>query len=128
MTKRVRTAVVGLGYFGSFHARHYALNSDADLVAVVDADGARARAAASEHGGEALSDHRDLFGKVDAVSIAAPTSLHYDIARECIEAGLDVFIEKPIAETVAQANELIAAAKARGAVLQVGHIERFSAH
>ena len=127
MTKRVRTAVVGLGYFGSFHARHYALNSDADLVAVVDADGARARAAASEHGGEALSDHRDLFGKVDAVSIAAPTSLHYDIARECIEAGLDVFIEKPIAETVAQANELIAAAKARGAVLQVGHIERFSA-
>ena len=127
MTKRVRTAVVGLGYFGSFHARHYALNSGADLVAVVDADGERARAAAAEHGGEALSDHRALFGRVDAVSIAAPTSLHFDIARDCIEVGLDVFIEKPIAETVEQADALIAAAKARGVVLQVGHIERFSA-
>ena len=73
MTQLVRTAVVGLGYFGSFHARHYALNRDAELVAVVDADAERAAAAASVHGAQALADHRDLFGKVDAVSIAAPT-------------------------------------------------------
>ncbi|MFN0263885.1 Gfo/Idh/MocA family protein [Tepidamorphus sp. 3E244] len=126
MTSRVRTAVVGLGYFGSFHARHYALNPDAELVAVVDADGERARVRAGELGCEAMAAHRDLFGKVDAVSIAAPTSLHYDIARECIEAGLDVFVEKPIAETVEQANALIDAARQRKVVLQVGHIERFS--
>ena len=126
MTQLVRTAVVGLGYFGSFHARHYALNRDAELVAVVDADAERAAAAASVHGAQALADHRDLFGKVDAVSIAAPTSLHFAIARDCIAAGLDVFIEKPIAETVAQAETLIAAAREGGRVLQVGHIERFS--
>lgn len=127
MTNRVRTAVVGLGYFGSFHARHYTLNPDADLVAVADADGARACAAAQEYGCEPVTDYRALFGKVDALSIAAPTSLHFDIARECIEAGVNVFIEKPIAETVEQANTLIELARDRGRVLQVGHIERFSA-
>lgn len=127
MTKRVRTAVVGLGYFGSFHARHYGLNPNAELVAVVDADGERARSAAEAHGALALHDHRKLFGKVDAVSIAAPTSLHFAIAGDCIAAGLDVFIEKPIAERAEDADVLIAAARKAGVVLQVGHIERFSA-
>ncbi|MEM8876904.1 MAG: Gfo/Idh/MocA family oxidoreductase [Pseudomonadota bacterium] len=130
MTERVRVAVIGLGYFGAFHTRHFAANDRAQLVAVVDRDGARSRAvseAAEEvcaYPVEQLADYRDLKGRVDAVSIAAPTSLHHAIARECLEMGLDTFIEKPICETVAEADGLIALAKSRGRIVQVGHIER----
>ncbi len=127
MTSRIRTAVVGLGYFGSFHARHHALNPHAELVAVVDPNAERAGLAAEDHGCAALQSHRDLFGKVDAVAIAASTSAHFEIARDCLEAGLDVLVEKPITQTVEQADALIAAARANDRILQVGHIERFSA-
>lgn len=133
MTTRVKVAVIGLGYFGAFHTRHFAANDRAQLVAVVDRDGARARAvseAAEEvcaYPVEQLADYRDLKGRVDAVSIAAPTSLHHAIARDCLEMGLDTFIEKPICETAAEADSLIALAKGRGRIIQVGHIERQAA-
>lgn len=127
MTDKFRAAVVGLGYFGRFHARHYAAHPDADLVAVVDVDPARAAAVAGEFGGEALSGYRDLKGRVDVASVAVPTSAHFEVASALIEAGIHVLIEKPVAETVQQADDLMALAGGRGLVVQVGHIERFSA-
>lgn len=122
----IRTAVVGLGYFGSFHARHHAAHPKGQLVAVVDADPERANAAAAAHDAEPLADHRDLIGRVDAVSITVPTSLHHRVAGDLLDAGIHVLIEKPIADAPAAARDLIARAKRSGAVLQVGHIERFS--
>lgn len=124
--ENIRIGVVGLGYFGSHHARHYAANPLADLVAVVDSDESRAFSTGITYGAEGLSDHRQLIGKVDAVSIAAPTSDHHAIAVDLIDAGIHVFVEKPIAATVGDAADLIARADKAGVVLQVGHIERFS--
>ncbi|MCB1436481.1 MAG: Gfo/Idh/MocA family oxidoreductase [Rhodobiaceae bacterium] len=118
---------MGLGYFGKFHAKHYAAHPDADLVAVVDADPARAAKLAAEYGAEPLTDYHQLAGKVDVVSIAVPTSAHFQVARDLLKAGLHVLVEKPITDTVEHAEELIACAKAKNLVLQVGHIERFSA-
>ncbi len=127
MADQVRTAVVGTGYFGRFHANHYNKNPDAKLVGVVDANPERANAVAAEFGVEAFTDYRQIFDKVDAVSIAVPTQFHFDVARDLIEAGLHVNIEKPITETVEGAQTITKMAKERGTVLQVGHIERYSA-
>ena len=125
-TSEIRTGVIGLGYFGSFHARQHAANPKGRLVAVVDADRARAEAVAAQYGAMALFDHRELFGKVDAVSITVPTSLHHAVAADFIDAGIHVLIEKPICDTPDAARDLIARAEAKGVVLQIGHIERFS--
>ena len=127
MADKIRTAVVGTGYFGRFHANHYTKNPRAELVAVVDTDEARARAIAEEFGVEPVTDHRDILDRVDAVSVAVPTPGHAAIARDVIEAGLHVLIEKPITDTVESATAITELAEARGVVLQVGHIERFSA-
>lgn len=123
----LRTAVIGVGYLGKFHAEKYAALPNSQLVAVVDASPENGKAIADKLGCEALTDYRQLFGRVDAVSIAAPTSYHYAIAKDCIEQGIHVLIEKPITVTVAEADELIALAKARGVLIQVGHLERFNA-
>jgi predicted dehydrogenase len=127
MAEQIRIAVVGAGYFGRFHANHYALNPRANLVAVVDADEARGRAVAEEFGAEAVTDYRDILGRVDAASIAVPTPGHASVARDLIEAGLHVLIEKPITDSVESADAITALAAERGRVLQVGHIERYSA-
>ncbi len=127
MAEQIRTAVVGAGYFGRFHANHYVKNPRAKLVAVVDADEARARAVAEEFGAEAVTDHRAILGRVDAASVAVPTPLHFDVARDLIEAGVHVLIEKPITDSVESADAITKLAEARGTVLQVGHIERYSA-
>ena len=125
--KRVRTAVIGVGYLGRFHAQKYAALPDSELVAVVDADPeARARVA-GELGCRAVSDYRDLLDDVEAVSIATPTPLHFPIASDCLEHGIHVLVEKPITETPEQARELVALAARRERVLQVGHLERFNA-
>lgn len=127
MADQIRTAVVGTGYFGRFHANHYTKNPDAKLVAVVDSDPERAKALAEEFGCEAVTDHRDIYGKVDAASVAVPTPFHFDVARDLVDAGIHVNIEKPITETVEQAQIITKLAEERGTVLQVGHIERYSA-
>ncbi len=124
--ERIKVGVVGLGYFGSHHVRQFAANPDAELVAVVDADASRALATGLRYGVEGLTDHRDLIGRVDAVSVAAPTSLHHSIASELIDAGVHVFVEKPIAATIADAADLVARAAKADVALQVGHIERFA--
>ncbi len=125
-TDRIDVAVVGLGYFGSHHARHFAAHPSARLVAVVDADPGRALSAAEAHGAEALADHRALIGKVQAVSIAVPTGAQYAVASELIEAGIHLFVEKPIAADVPAAVDLVERAARRRTVLQVGHIERYA--
>lgn len=123
----LRTAVVGVGYLGRFHAQKYAATEGSHLVAVVDTDAARRAAVAAEVGAEPLADHRDLIGSVDAVSIAVPTRLHHQIARDFLAAGIHVLVEKPITVTSAEATELIELAARGGLVLQVGHLERFNA-
>ena len=124
--QKIRCAVIGVGYLGRFHAQKYQLLDNVDLVAVCDVNVDICEAVSSELNVTAYFDYRDLFGKVDAVSIAATTSNHYAIARECLSQGIHVLIEKPITETVAQAQELIAVAADHHAKLQVGHLERFN--
>jgi predicted dehydrogenase len=127
MTARLRTAVVGVGYFGRFHARHYKESLGVDLVGVVDRDRQKAEAVASELGVRSYSDHRALVGRVDAVSVAVPTSLHYEVARDLLAAGIHVLVEKPITVDVAEAAALNRLAEKKRLVLAVGHIERYSA-
>ncbi len=122
----LRTAVVGVGYLGRFHAQKYAQLPGSHLVAVVDASAEAAAKVGAELGVEALGDYRSLAGRVDAVSLAVPTPLHHRIGCELLEQGVHVLIEKPIATTVQEARELIEAARRGGAVLQVGHLERFN--
>ena len=126
MAEPVRVAVVGSGYFGRFHASHYARNPRAKLVAVVDTDPERARAVAAEFGAEPAFDHRSILDKVDAASVTVPTPLHYEIASALIESGIHVLIEKPLTDSEESGAKLASLADARKAVLQVGHIERFS--
>ena len=122
----LRCAVIGVGYLGRFHAQKYQQLSRAKLVAVVDVSFETSQRVAKELGVAAYQDHKQLFGLVDVVSIATPTPFHYAIARDCLEAGIHVLIEKPITDTVAHANTLIALAHKQGLKLQVGHLERFN--
>ena len=123
---RLRVAVVGVGYLGRFHAQKYAALAECELVALADPDSAAAAALARELGTRAIDDYRELLGKVDAVSVATPTALHLEVTRAFLEAGAHVLVEKPITETVEQAQQLIAVARRAGRVLQVGHLERFN--
>jgi predicted dehydrogenase len=121
-----RIAVIGAGSFGRNHLRVVRDSEEATLAAVVDADTDRAAAAGIEFGAEPLGDWRALEGRADAAVIAAPTTLHADIACGLMEAGLDVLVEKPISATVAEAGRMVAVAGQRGRILQVGHLERFN--
>ena len=123
---KIRCAVIGVGYLGRFHAQKYQLIPQADLVAVCDVNPEVSKAVGQELNVTSYLDYRDLFGKVDAVSIAATTQKHYEIAKSCLEQGIHVLIEKPITETVNQAEELITLATKNKLKLQVGHLERFN--
>ena len=123
---QIKVGVVGLGAFGRHHARHYAAAPQARLTGVADVDPVRAGQAAADFGGEAVTDHRALIGRVEAVSIATPASDHARIARDFIAAGVHILVEKPIAVDSASAREMIARADEAGTILEVGHIERFS--
>lgn len=111
---------------GSSHARVYGGLPGVRLVAVCDADAARCRQVAERHRAEAVADYRDLAGEVDAVSVAVPTVLHADVSRYFLESGVSVLVEKPMARSSAEARQLVDAASRTGAVLMVGHIERFN--
>jgi predicted dehydrogenase len=125
--EKIRAAVVGVGYLGRFHAQKYAQASDCELIAVVDSRAQAREQVAGEVKARALSDYRELLGKVDAVSIVTPTPTHFAIARDFFAAGAHVLVEKPITETPAEARELIALAARAKRILQVGHLERFNA-
>src|SRR5687768_5514744 len=122
----LRTAVIGVGYLGRFHAQKYAQLPGSKLVGVVDANAEARGKVAAELGTRAVGDYRELFGKVDAVSLAVPTPLHHSIGCDLLRNGIDVLIEKPIATTVSEARELVDLAQTHGRVLQVGHLERFN--
>ncbi len=122
----IPVAVVGTGYYGSRHVAKYRALPGARLVAVVDPDRERARAALGDHPAVILDDVRELPGRVRAASVAVPTTAHRDVALPLIHAGIDVLVEKPLAATLAEADEILAAARAHGRVLQVGHLERFN--
>lgn len=124
--EKIRAAVIGVGYLGRFHAQKYASLADCELVGVVDSDPDTARRVAAELGTQPIADFRELFGRVDAVSVATPTPTHADIAMGLLQSGAHVLVEKPIAETLVQAQQLIEAARAARRVLQVGHLERFN--
>jgi predicted dehydrogenase len=127
LSKPIRVASIGAGYFGRFHAKQYAANPKAKLVAVVDLDQAKAKTVAKEFGAETtFADVRELIGKVDAASVACATAQHYEVAKLLLENGIHVLIEKPITHSVETGAELAGLAESKGLTLQVGHIERFS--
>lgn len=126
MSSLLKCAVIGVGYLGRFHAQKYKLLPGVELIAVCDINPDICDAVAAELQVPSCYDYRDLFGKVEAVSISATTNQHYELAKACIKQGLHVLIEKPMTETVAQADELIELAEHFRVKLQIGHLERFN--
>jgi predicted dehydrogenase len=116
MTKKIRVAVIGNGYMGKFHAEKFAASAQAELAAVIDADPARA----SE------TDYKPWLSKLDAACVAVPTQHHYRVVKDCLVAGVHVLVEKPLSRTLAEADALLELARAKGLVLQVGHLQRFN--
>jgi predicted dehydrogenase len=123
---RIRAAVVGAGAFGRNHLRVLRELEQAELVAAVDTDPARAAEAACEFGCTGYSDFRELVGRVDAAVVAVPTVAHASVAIPLLEAGIDVLVEKPIAPDLDSARRMAAAAQDHGRILQVGHLERYN--
>jgi predicted dehydrogenase len=124
--EKIRVGVVGVGYLGQFHAEKYAKMETAELVGVVDIDSSRAREIAKRYHTEPLFHHAELFNRVQAVSVAVPTPLHHAIGRDFLLQGIDVLIEKPLAHTLEETDELIRLADSRSLILQTGHLERFN--
>lgn len=124
----IRVAVIGLGNMGKHHARNYSLLSDVELVAVCDLRKELADLTAKKFGCKAYYNYQEMLEKeqIHAVSIAVPTKYHREVGLACINRGLDVLIEKPIASNLAEAREIISQAKEKSVILQVGHIERFN--
>src|SRR6266704_2760472 len=122
----VRVGVVGVGALGQHHARVYAGLPGARLAGVYDVDPARAAEVAARHGVPVFSHLRELAGAADAISVAVPTVDHHQVARALLEAGKDVLVEKPMTARLDEAEDLIRLAREKGAILQVGHIERFN--
>ena len=122
---RVRTAVIGTGHLGKFHAKIHRENPRAELVALVDADLPRAQALAAELGCQAFARVEDLPSSVQAVSIAVPTVAHEAVAVPLLSRGVHCLVEKPLAANLGEADRMLAAAASGGALLSVGHVERF---
>ncbi len=124
--KKLRVGVIGVGYIGKFHAEKYAGMNEVELVGVVDIEKEKAEDMAATLGASAYTNYKDLFGKVDAVSIVVPTPIHFTVSKDFLENGIDVLIEKPITTTLEEADELINIAESKDLIIQVGHLERFN--
>ena len=122
----LKVGVIGVGHLGKHHARIYSELDGVQFVGVADALLDRAESVASSYGSRAYVDYKDLLGQVDAVSVAVPTQMHASIGIDCLERGLDVLVEKPIAQDGDQARAMIRIAREKGRFLQVGHVERFN--
>jgi predicted dehydrogenase len=122
----LRIGVIGVGHLGKHHARIAAGIAGAALTAVVDTQRDRATAAAAAAGAKVFEDYRELFGQVDAVTVAAPTEAHHEIALAFLERGVPVLVEKPITRTLQEADALIAAASKSGVTLATGQTERYN--
>jgi predicted dehydrogenase len=123
----IRTAVIGVGYLGRFHAQKYAALANSQLVGIADPSPQSRAAVGAELGVAAHADYRDLLGAVDAVSIVTPTPSHYEVAKAFLEAGANVLVEKPMTVTIEEGESLIEIARCAKRILQVGHLERFNA-
>lgn len=124
--KKINTAVIGVGHLGRHHARWYKNLPDSNLVGIYDIDRDKNTQLADGLDIAAFESLEDIFGKVEAVSIVVPTSDHYDVAKKVLANGINCLVEKPLAVTNRQAEELISIARDKGAVMTVGHIERFN--
>lgn len=124
--KKIKVGVIGVGYLGKFHAQKYAAMDDVELVGVVDPNPDAAQAVATDNKTEPFTDYVDLLPLVDAVSVVVPTSLHHQVAINCLKAGIDIMVEKPFTTTVDEADELIALAAKKERIIQVGHLEQFN--
>jgi len=127
MSEKLRVGVVGVGHLGQHHARVYAELEECQLVGVADVNPERGNEIAQRHTTTFFEDYHDLFGKVDALSIAVPTEHHARVGLDCLSQGLHLLIEKPMTPTLAEADHLIEVAAANQALLQIGHTERFNA-
>ncbi len=123
---KMRIAVIGVGEFGKNHVRVVRQSQRAELAAIIDTNHARASEVAAANGCVALPDLRTLTGKVDAAIVSVPTSAHAEVGCCLLEAGIDVLVEKPMAQDLASADQLIRAAESHSRILQVGHLERFN--
>lgn len=124
--RTIRVGVIGVGHVGQHHARIYRELPGVELAGIADSDPAKLQEIRQLLDVPAFQDYRELFGRVDGISVAVPTHLHAPIARDCLERGIDVLVEKPLAETLKEAEELTDLAVRRGRILQVGHVERFN--
>ena len=127
MGEQLRVAVIGVGYLGRFHALIYSRLPQVRLVGVVDADAARASAVAKEAGCAAFTDLAAIIDQVDAVSVVVPTTAHLAVAEPLLSRGIHLLLEKPIAATRGEGERIVALANQAGAILQIGHLERFNA-
>lgn len=123
---KLKVGVIGIGRLGSIHTRVYTELNQAELVGICDIDPKKLEPAVKQYNVQGFSNYKDLFGKVDAVSIAVPTNKHFEIAKDFIEKNIHLLIEKPITNNLTQAEELIKLAKKHQVTLQVGHVERFN--
>ena len=124
--EKIKIGIVGVGYFGQFHAEKYAKIEETELIGVVDVDVSGAKEVAKRYRTQSFQHHTDLFNKVQAVSIAVPTPFHYSITKDFFLKGIDVLLEKPISNTLEEAEELTGLAESRGLIFQIGHLERFN--
>lgn len=121
-----KVAVIGVGHMGQYHVGVYSELVNSNLIAVVDTDEGRLREISNKYGVKGYTDYGKIINKVDAVSIAVPTLSHYEIARDFLQAGVHVLVEKPITDKLADAEELFRLAEKKGLALHVGHVERFN--
>jgi len=126
MKGKIRAAVVGAGHMGQYHVALYSEMNDVDLVGIVDASKERADEIASRYSTKGYTEYTELFDKIDVVTIAVPTSLHYEVAKPFLERGIHVLLEKPVANSLEEATELFEIAEKNNVHLQVGHVERFN--
>jgi predicted dehydrogenase len=124
--KNIKVGVIGVGYLGRFHAQKYAALEGVSLVGVADVNLQQAQQVAGECACQSFSDYNELLPAVDAVSIVVPTSYHHKVAGDCLNAGIDVLLEKPMTVTLEEADDLIARAENKKLILQIGHLERFN--
>ncbi len=124
--KKIKIGVIGTGHLGKLHTKMLVQSPLAEFVGIYDVDNSKAEECSKLYNINAYSSIDDLLNNVKAVSIAATTSVHYDIAKKCFEKGVHVFIEKPITKTIEEAKELLELAENKNLKLQIGHIERFN--
>lgn len=124
--EKIKVGVIGVGHLGRFHTLNYAQIPDAELIGVYDMDKERASTVAAEGQCRAYDDIGTLLKDVEAVSVVVPTDKHFDVGKQVVEAKVHCLVEKPIAQNLKEADELIRLARDNGVILQVGHVERFN--